>query len=76
MIYITVALCCVYFKELWRKYIKPYYYKEPNINKFVELMIIHNKREFHRTLLFSKFTFKKYFNTPLKLTSMSSPATN
>ena len=66
MIYITVALCCVYFKELWRKYIKPYYYKEPNINKFVELMITHNKREFHRTMLFSKFAFKKYFNTLLK----------
>ena len=61
-----VTLCCVYFKELRRKYIKPYYYKRPSMNKFVELMKTRNKREIHRIMLFAKFAFKKYLDTLLE----------
>ena len=45
-----VNLCCVYFKELRRKYIKPYYYKRHSMNKFVELMKTRNKREIYRIM--------------------------
>ena len=61
-----VTLCCVYFKELRRKYIKPYYYKRPSMNKFVELMKTRNKREIHRIMLFAKFALKKYLDTLLE----------
>ena len=61
-----VTLCCVYFKELRRKYIKPYYYKKPSMNKFVELMKTRNKREIHRIKLLAKFAFKKYLDTLLE----------
>ena len=30
-----VTLCCVYYKELRKKYMKPYYYKRPSMNKSV-----------------------------------------
>ena len=61
-----VTLCCVYVKELRRKYIKPYYYKRPSMNKFVEVMKTRNKREIHRIMLFAKFAFKKYLDTLLE----------
>ena len=61
-----VTLCSVYFKELRRKYIKPYYYKRPSMNKFVELMKTQNKREIHRIMLSTKFAFKKYLDAQLE----------
>ena len=68
------TLCCVYFKKLRKKYIKPYYCKRPSMNKFVELMTTRNKREMHRLMLFTKFAFKKYLDTLLEQTSLSSRA--
>ena len=42
-----ITLCCVKFKSLREKYIEPYYYRKPSMQKFVELMITDNRRELH-----------------------------
>ena len=42
-----ITLCCVKFKSLREKYIKPYYYRKPSMQKFVELMNTDNRRELH-----------------------------
>ena len=33
-----VALICEYFRNIRKKYIKPYYYNRPSMIKFIELM--------------------------------------
>ena len=47
-----ITLCCVKFKSLREKYIKPYYYRRPSMQKFVELMNTDNRRELHRLMIF------------------------
>ena len=38
--------CCVhFFKDLRKKYIKPYYYQRPSMRKFIEMMNTRNVKE-------------------------------
>ena len=34
-----VTLVCEYFRDVRKKYIKPFYYQRPNMMKFLDLMI-------------------------------------
>ena len=61
-----ITLCCVKFKSLREKYTKPYYYRRPSMQKFVELMNTDNRRELHRLMMFLKFLFKLYMDTLLE----------
>ena len=61
-----ITLCCVKFKSLREKYIKPYYYRRPSMQKFVELMNTDNRRELHRLMIFLKLLFKLYMDTLLE----------
>ena len=59
-------LCCVKFKSLREKYIKPYYYRRTSMQKFVELMNTDNRRKLHRLMMFLKLVFKLYMDTLLE----------
>ena len=61
-----IPLCCVKFKSLREKYIKPYYYRRTSMQKFFELMNTDNRRELHRLLMFLKLLFKLYMDTLLE----------
>ena len=61
-----ITLCCVKFKSLREKYIKPYYYRRPSMQKFVELMNTDNRRDLHRLMIFLKLLFKLYMDTLLE----------
>ena len=61
-----ITLCCVKFKSLREKYIKPYYYRRTSMQKFVELMNTDNRRELHRLMMFLKLVFKLYMDTLLE----------
>ena len=61
-----ITLCCVKFKLLREKYIKPYYYRRPSMQKFVQLMNTDNRRELHRLMMFLELVFKLYMDTLLE----------
>ena len=61
-----ITLCCVKFKSLREKYIQPYYYRRPSMQKFVELMNTDNRRDLHRLMIFLKLLFKLYMDTLLE----------
>ena len=61
-----ITLCCAKFNSLREKYIKPYYYRRPSMQKFVELMNTDNRRDLYRLMVFLKLTFKLYVDTLLE----------
>ena len=40
-----VTLVCEYFRDVRKKYIKPFYYQRPNMMKFLDLMTSVSKKE-------------------------------
>ena len=58
-----VAIICPHFQVLRQKYIKPYYYQRPSMQKFVELMNTENKRDQYRFMIFIKLLFKEYLES-------------
>ena len=62
-----VSMICSFFKHVRTKYIKPYYYQRPSMQKFVELLNTTNTRERFRLMLFIKIMFKMYIDTIIEL---------
>ena len=58
-----VTLVCEYFRDVRKKYIKPFYYQRPNIMKFLDLMTSVSKKDRFRLMLFLKVVFKMYAET-------------
>ena len=58
-----VAMKCTYFKDIRVKYIKPYYYVRPSMQKFVNLMNTTNNRDRHKLMIFIKLIFQSYKDT-------------
>ena len=54
-----VTLDCEYFKDVRKKYIKPFYYQR----KFLDLMTSASKKNRFRLMLFLKVVFKMYAET-------------
>ena len=55
-----VTLVCEYFKDVRKKYIKPFYYQRPNMMIFFYLITSVNKKDRFRLMLFLKVVFKMY----------------
>ena len=53
-----IVLKCVYYNEIRRKFIKPYYHRHPNMYKFQELMNKSNKRDTFRVMIFINIVMK------------------
>ena len=58
-----VTLVCEYFRDVRKKYIKPFYYQRPNMMKFLDLMTSVSKKDRFRLMLFLKVVFKMYAET-------------
>ena len=58
-----VTLVCEYFKDVRKKYIKPFYYQRPNVMTFLDLMNSVGKKDRFRLMLFLKVVFKMYAET-------------
>ena len=52
-----VTLVCEYFRDVRKKYIKPFYYQRPNMMKFLDLMTSVSKKDRFRLMLFLKVVF-------------------
>ncbi len=55
-----LVMTCDFFKDLRRKYIKPYYYRHPSMYKCIELFNNTNRRELFRLMLFIKHALTLY----------------
>ena len=53
-----VTLVCEYFRDVRKKYIKPFYYQRPNMMKFLDLMTSVSKKDRFRLMLFLKVVLK------------------
>ena len=58
-----VTLVCECFRDVRKKYIKPFYYQRPNMMKFLDLMTSVSKKDRFRLMLFLKVVFKMYAET-------------
>ena len=52
-----VTLVCEHFRDVRKKYIKPFYYQRPNMMKFVDLITSVSKKDRFRLMLFLKVVF-------------------
>ena len=52
-----IVLICKNFRDVWLKYIKPFYHKKPSMFKFGELMNTTNKSDRFKLMLFLKNCF-------------------
>ena len=52
-----VTLVCEYFRDVRKKFIKPFYYQRPNMMKFLDLMTSVSKKDRFRLTLFLKVVF-------------------
>ena len=53
-----VTLVCEYFRDVRKKYIKPFYYQRPNMMKFLDLMTSVSKKDRFRLMFFFKLFLK------------------
>ena len=60
-----ITLCCAYFLDLRRKYIKSYYHQRPSMHKFVELLNTKNERTRYRLIIFIKLSLHEHLNALL-----------
>ena len=58
-----MTLVCEYFRDVRKKYIKPFYYQRPNMMKFLDIMTSVSKKDRFRLMLFLKVVFKMYAET-------------
>ena len=56
-------LACKYFRDVRKKYIKPFYYQRRNMMKFLDLMTSVSMKNHFRLMLFLKVVFKLYAQT-------------
>ena len=53
-----VTLLCEYFRDVGKKYVKPFYYQRPKIMKFLDLMASVSNKDRFRLLLILKVVLK------------------
>ena len=53
-----MMLVCSYFKEDRVKYVRPYYYRNPNTLKFQQLMTSNNKKSYRGCVIIYKLSIK------------------
>ena len=56
-----VTLVCEYFRDVRKKYIKPFYYQRPNMMKVLDLMTSASKKDRFKLMLFLKVVSSFFF---------------
>ena len=62
-----MAMLCIFFKDLRKNYIKPYYYQIPSMKKFIEMMNTRNYKKRSRLMIYIKLLIKVYIDTLIML---------